>query len=181
MPRPTATEYAPFYEGYINKAEGEDAVSILEESYTPLQNWLASLENADLSYSYAPGKWTLAQLLQHMIDTERVFAYRAMCIGRGEKQGLPGFDENEFAAAAPATGRRLKGLAEELLTLRKATIILFRSLAKENAIGNMGAASGKSISVNALGFIMVGHVIHHQQIIANLYFQDRPKTNLLPN
>lgn len=169
MPRPTATEYAPFYEGYVNKADGEEVVSVLEESYLPLKRWLDSIENVDLSHSYAPGKWTIAQLLQHMIDTERVFAYRAMCVGRGEKQGLPGFDENEFAAAAPAAERKFKGLADELLTLRKATIILFRSLARENAIGNMGTASGKSISVNALGFIMVGHVNHHQEIIANRY------------
>jgi uncharacterized damage-inducible protein DinB len=169
MPRPSASEYAPFYQNYVDNAIGEEAVSILEDSYTALQNWLHSLESANLSHAYAPGKWTLAQLLQHMIDTERVFAYRAMCIGRGEQQGLPGFDENEFAAAAPAAGRKLKGLAEELLTLRKATIILFRSLEKENALVKIGTASGKPISVNALAFIMVGHVLHHCSIIRARY------------
>lgn len=170
MPRPLSDDFAPFYQGYVDHAKGEDVVDILASSYEPLQTFLQELESKDLSYSYAPGKWTLAQLLQHMIDTERVFAYRAMCIGRGEKQGLPGFDENEFAAAAPAAGRKLKGLAEELLTLRKATIILFRSLDKENTIEKRGIASGKSISVNALGFIMVGHVLHHINIIKNRYF-----------
>jgi hypothetical protein len=93
-----------------------------------------------------------------------------MCIGRGEKQALPGFDENNFAAAAPAAGRKLKGLAEELLTLRKASIILFRSLEKENSLEKIGVASEKTISVNSLGFIMVGHVLHHFKVIEERYF-----------
>ncbi len=169
MARPNSSEYAPFYQGYVNLAVGEDALHILEDSNSSLQNWLASLENVDLLHAYAPGKWTIAQVLQHMIDTERVFAYRALCIGRGEQQALPGFDENAYANAAPASGRKLKGLAEELLTLRKATTILFRSLEKENALGKTGTASGKSISVNALAFIMVGHVNHHLNIINTKY------------
>jgi len=172
MPRPLSGDFAPFYQGYVDHAKGENVVDILASSYEPLQTFLQELESKDLSYSYAPGKWTLAQLLQHMIDTERVFSYRAMCIGRGEKQGLPGFDENEFAAAAPAEGRKLKGLAEELLTLRKATIILFRSLDKENALNKTGIASGQPISVNALGFILVGHVLHHEFIINERYIND---------
>jgi uncharacterized damage-inducible protein DinB len=171
MPRPSIKEFAPFYQGYVELVKGEDAVKVLEESYLPIQNWLTSLEAAELEYAYAPGKWTIAQVLQHMIDTERVFAYRAMCIGRGEQQPLPGFDENAFAAAAPAAGRKLKGLAEELLTLRKATIILFRSLQKENVIEKTGIASGKSISVNALAFILAGHILHHIQIINERYLK----------
>jgi hypothetical protein len=171
MPKPLPGDFAPFYQNYVDLAKGEDVVAVLESSFEPLQNFLQKLEDKDLSFSYAPGKWTLAQLLQHMIDTERVFAYRAMCIGRGEKQGLPGFDENEFAAAAPAVGRKLKGLAEELLTLRKASIILFRSIEKENALHKAGVASGKNITVNALGFIMVGHVLHHVHVINQLYFK----------
>ena len=169
MPKPLPGEFAPFYQGYVDQVKGEDVVDILASSHEPLQFFLQQLENKDLSYSYAPGKWTLAQLLQHVIDTERVFAYRAMCISRGEKQGLPGFDENEYAAEAPSAGRKWKGLAEELLTLRKASIILFRSLEKENALNKTGTASGKSISVNALGFIMAGHVLHHINIIKDRY------------
>ena len=104
-----------------------------------------------------------------MIDTERIFAYRALSIGRGEKQPLPGFDENSYADAAPAAHRKLKGLSEELLTLRKATIILYRSLDKEYSLQKTGVASGKNITVNALGFIMVGHVLHHVNIINERY------------
>lgn len=169
MPIPQQGDFAPFYQGYISLVQGDDVLSVLDHSLAPLQTWLESLENADIRFSYAPGKWTIAQVLQHMIDTERVFAYRAMCIGRGEQQPLPGFDENEYAAAAPADNRKLKGLAEELLTLRKASIILFRSLEKENAVNNTGVASGKNITVNALGFIMTGHILHHISIINSRY------------
>ncbi|MCU0374976.1 MAG: DinB family protein, partial [Chitinophagaceae bacterium] len=132
-------------------------------------SWLSELPEDKLHYAYAEGKWTIAQVLQHMVDTERVFAYRAMCIGRGEAQALPGFDENSYAAAAPAAGRKLKGLSEELLTLRKASIILFRSLAKEGALNSTGTASGLPITVNALGFIMAGHVLHHRRVIKLRY------------
>ena len=169
MPRPQPSEYNHFYKAYIDRVEGDDAVKVLESSLTPLKNWLSGLDGKDLSYRYATGKWTIAQVLQHMIDSERVFSYRAMCIGRGEKQPLPGFDENEFADAAPAKERKLKGLAEELITLRKATIILFRSLAKENALENSGTASNHPISVNALAFILAGHMLHHINIVDTRY------------
>jgi hypothetical protein len=169
MPRPLPQEFAAFYQGYINLVEGDDVVKELELSYQPLEKWLQSLETIDLNFSYAPGKWTVAQLLQHIIDTERVFAYRAMCFGRGESQLLPGFDENSYAIAAPAAGRKLKGLAEELLTLRKASIILFRSLQKENVLHQKGTASGNQVTVNALGFMLVGHVLHHQKILKERY------------
>ena len=169
MPRPNTGDFAPYYQSYIEKATGSDVVAILDESYKPLQGWLTSLDETKLGYRYAPGKWTLAQVLQHIIDAERVFAYRAMCIARGEQQALPGFDENGYADAAPASGRKLKGLTDELLNLRKATTILFRSIAGENALEKKGTASNKPITVNALGFIIAGHVLHHQAIVDTLY------------
>lgn len=172
MARPQPGDYGKFYQNYIDLVNGDDVITALEDSMHSLQKWLDSLEGKDLSYSYAKGKWTLAQLLQHVIDTERVFAYRAMCIGRGEKQMLPGFDENEFAHAAPAAGRKLKGLTEELITLRKASIILFRSLSKENALDKRGIASENPVTVNALGFLLIGHVLHHQGIIEMKYFNN---------
>jgi len=169
MPRPVEGEYGAFYKGYIELTTDDEVVALLEQSYDELAGWLAQLPEAKLQYAYAEGKWTIAQVLQHMIDTERVFAYRAMCIGRGEEQALPGFDENSYALAAPAAGRKLKGLTEELLTLRKATIILFRSLAKEDALHCSGLASGLPITVNALGFILEGHILHHRKVLEERY------------
>jgi len=169
MARPTEGEYGAFYQGYIDQVSGEDVISVLEESLLPLEAFLKSLENTDISHTYAPGKWTIGQLLQHVIDTERIFAYRALCIGRGEKQPLPGFDENTYADEAPATKRKIKGITKEILTLRKASIMLFRSLKKEKAISRTGTASEKTISVNAIGFIIVGHVLHHINILKERY------------
>lgn len=169
MARPVQGDFGSFYQHYVNLTTGHNVVALLENSFTDLEAWLKTLEPRDLTFTYAPDKWSLAQLLQHIIDTERVFSYRALCIGRGEQQPLPGFDENAYAKASPAAGRKWKGLAEELLTLRKANIILFRSLEKEGVLGNTGIASGLPITVNALGFIMVGHVLHHQNIVAERY------------
>jgi len=169
MPRPTSTDYDIFYQPYVDKVQGDDVVALLEASLPQLEHWLQSLAGRDISFRYAPGKWTIGQVLQHMIDTERVFSYRAMSIGRGEKQPLPGFDEIKYADEAPATQRKLKGLSEELLILRKASIILYRSLEKENSLQKTGVASGNNITVNALGFIMVGHVLHHVNIINERY------------
>ncbi len=169
MARPTIGEYNDFYQMYIDYVQGDDVVEALEQSEASIKEWLQKLEEVDLHQSYAPGKWTIAQLLQHVIDTERIFAYRALCFGRGELQPLPGFEENDYAATAPAAGRKLKGLAEELLTLRKANVILFRSLQKEGAIAFKGTASNHPITINALGFIMVGHVLHHLHIIEDRY------------
>lgn len=171
MPRPVEGEYGVFYKGYIELTTGDEVVALLEHTYDEMAAWLSQLPEEKLHYAYAEGKWTIAQVLQHMIDTERVFAYRAMCIGRGELQALPGFDENSYAAAAPAAGRKLKGLTEELLTLRKASIILFRSLAKVQALQRIGMASGLPISVNALGFILAGHVLHHRNVLEARYLQ----------
>ncbi len=175
MPRPASTEYNIFYQPYVDKVQGDDVVAILEASLPQLDHWLQSLAGRDISFRYAPGKWTIGQVLQHMIDTERVFSYRAMSIGRGETQPLPGFDEIKYADEAPAAQRKLKGLAEELTTLRKASIILFRSLSRENVLHRIGTASEFPVSVNALGFLLVGHVLHHIHIIETRYHHPYPK------
>ena len=114
MPRPEFTEYGTFFQRYIDYPRGDDARQVLENSLAPLEQFLSSIPDEKLHYAYRPGKWTVAQLLQHVIDTERVFAYRAMCIARGEEQALPGFDENVYADNAIASDRTLTDLIEEL-------------------------------------------------------------------
>jgi hypothetical protein len=119
-------------------------------------------------FAYAPGKWTIRQLLQHMIDTERVFSYRAMCISRGEEQPLPGFDENIYAENAKAEHRDLKGLAEEFLILRQSSLLLYRNMSDENML-RYGTASNHRVNANSIAFILVGHAIHHQEILIDRY------------
>lgn len=168
MPRPQQDEYGTFFERYILNTTGDDVVKELERSAVPLQNFLNSILEEKGGHRYAPGKWTIRQLIQHMIDTERVFAYRAMCIARGEDQPLPGFDENTYADAAPADNRSLQGLVSEMMMLRQASIALFRHISPE-ALMTKGIASNNPISVNALGFLIVGHALHHKNILEERY------------
>lgn len=117
---------------------------------------------------YAPGKWTAAQILQHCIDTERILAYRALCIGRGETQSLPGFDENAYAAAAPAT-RSISALMQEYVCVQQSSRYLFSSFSEE-VLSYSGTANGVAINVAALGFAILGHGLHHQRIFEERYF-----------
>ena len=170
MPQPVTGDYAPFYQTYVSycAAHETDALDTLCGSLAEMEQWLRQIPETQKDYAYAPGKWTVAQLLQHMADTERVFAYRALAIARGEQQPLPGFDENAWANEAPATHRSIAGLVEELLQLRQLTITLFQSITPAQ-MSNKGVASGQPITVNALAFIMVGHVRHHQRIYSERY------------
>jgi hypothetical protein len=168
MARPQPGDYAPFYHNYVMQVSEEDALAALQNSMPPLQAFLSTIPAGKAGFAYAPGKWTVAQLLQHMIDAERVFAYRAMCMARGEQQNLPSFDENAYADNAPASHRPLGDLADELMLLRKASEVMFAGFTAEE-LGRSGFASGKPITVNAIGFIIAGHVLHHQKILAEKY------------
>jgi hypothetical protein len=168
MPRPAQGDYAPLYENYVKLAAGDDVFTVLNRSWDQLGLWLGSIPEEKLPYSYAPGKWTVGQMLQHLIDSERVFAYRAMCFARGEKNSLPGFDENAYAARATAEHRGLVAMKEELLALRKASITLYNSFTRED-LAESGIAFGYRVTVNAMGFIMAGHIYHHQRIYEERY------------
>lgn len=170
MPIPVAGDYAPYFQNYVQlgTAHSSDAFEALQFSLADMEEWLRQIPAEQKDYAYAPGKWTVAQLLQHMADTERVFAYRAMAIARGEQQPLPGFDENSWANEAFITNRTVAGLVEELLQLRQLTISLFSSISEEQLLYR-GVASGHAVTVNALAFIMVGHVRHHQRIYTERY------------
>jgi hypothetical protein len=117
---------------------------------------------------YAEGKWTIKEVLQHIIDAERVFAYRALCFARKEEHPLPSFDENNYAVNSNANDRDWRGLVAEFSTVRKSTEYLFNSFSKE-AVDTIGRASDYTIGVSTLGFVIVGHVNHHIRIIQERY------------
>ncbi len=169
MPRPLPGDYGNFYQPYINLTTGTEVTTLLEDSLLPLKEWLENLPEGKATFAYAPGKWTLGQVLQHMIDTERIFSVRALCFGRGEQQSLPGFDENDYAGEGTTHHKSLKKLAEELLCIRQSTIFLYQDLKTLDVLNRKGIASGFSITVNALGYILAGHIIHHQNIINQRY------------
>jgi DinB superfamily len=168
MSRPTTQDYPSFYHTYVSKVEGEQIKEILKQSLNELQKALSSIPADKEEYSYAEAKWSVKELLQHCVDTERIFAYRALCFARGEKQSLPGFDENDYSRMASVVHRKLSDLIEEWLLIRKSSIALFESFTPE-MLSSSGVANGNSITVNSIGFIIAGHGLHHIKILAERY------------
>ncbi|NDF98932.1 MAG: DinB family protein [Chitinophagia bacterium] len=168
MSRPLPSECDAFYHHYIGLTRGEDP-TVLPVTYGPsIASFFSSLSEEKAGYAYAPGKWTLQQVLQHLIDVERVFVFRLLWIIRGDSQALPGFDENAFANSAPARHRSLKELNQEWLLLRGSTDQFITQLSLQE-LARQGMANGSAISANALCFIIYGHVLHHMMIISERY------------
>lgn len=166
MNRPQTHEYPAWGETYIKLVDG-DVIEILERQVTEFTDFINSLvEKAD--YAYAPGKWTIKEIVGHIIDAERVFAYRMTCFARGEQQPLPGFEENDYVANAHFSDRSLLSLTHEFALLRKANLYLFKSLTEEE-LNRKGTASGKEITVRAILFVTAGHIMHHTSIIKERY------------
>jgi hypothetical protein len=166
--RPLPTEYAPFYDTYVSKVQEDDLIHALQSSLEEIRETLVSIPVEKSDHAYDEGKWTVKQVLQHVLDAERVFSYRALCIARGEQQALPSFDENSYAALATVEQRHIKDMKEELLALRSSVYLMFRGFDPEMLM-RMGTASGKAISANALGYIIIGHARHHFNILRERY------------
>lgn len=166
MNRPQTQEYPEWGKGYISLVE-DNVVEVLTKQATDFPNFINNLiEKGD--YAYAPGKWTIKEMLGHMIDTERIMIFRLLCFARGEKAELPGFEEDAYVANAHFKDRTLFSLSEEFAILRKSNLYLIHSL-NEEELDRMGTANGKTISVRALTYILAGHVIHHTNIIKERY------------
>lgn len=163
-------EYAPYFEQYIKLVakESKTILENLEESQNEFNSLLRNLPIEKQNYAYAPGKWTLKQLIQHIIDTERIFIYRALCFARNDKTSLPGFDQDTFVANDTANQRDFLEMLEEMETLRKSSIQLFKSFSKD-ALLRVGVASNNKMSVRALGYLFAGHQKHHVNIIKERY------------
>ena len=162
------TEYAPFYAGYIETASN---VNMLEELEICLHDFIKFIQDIPMDkfdYRYAEGKWTIKEIIQHVIDTERIFSYRALRISRGDQTALPGFDENDYVDNTNANGRHLQSLLTELSIVRQSTLALFKSFSDEQ-LKRLGTASNSNISVRAIGFILIGHQKHHQKIFKERY------------
>lgn len=169
--RPQQTEYPEYYHTYMRQLPEEgDVLFLLEKQALDLRAMLLPLTDEDAQQAYAEGKWTIKELLQHMIDSERVFAYRAMCIARGEAASLPGFDENTYAYNSLANIRFLKDLVEEYDLLRRSNLYMFRSFTLD-MLDNSGIANGKPITVRGLIHVTAAHERHHLNILADRYLK----------
>ncbi len=168
MNRPLESEYAPFYRGYVAHVSEEEILPVLRSQLDALDVMLNRVSSEQETYRYAEGKWSIRELVGHLIDAERVFGYRAFCIARGESRNLPAFDENEYMLSAPYNQIDLDDLLSELRLVRLSNIAMLRTL-DEQAWMRIGTANGSPVSVRALAFIMAGHVRHHMGILRERY------------
>jgi uncharacterized damage-inducible protein DinB len=162
-------EYAQFYANYLTQVSDEyTLVEELEISVHRLVKFVREIPMDKFDYRYAEGKWTIKDILLHLIDAERIFAYRALRFARNDKTELPGFEENSYVDEANANKRSIQDLLTELLVVRQASLSLFKSFSEEQLL-RKGIASNNPMSVRALGFIIIGHQNHHQKVFEERY------------
>lgn len=166
--RPTADEYAPYYAGYIARVGDGDIVHHLDEQLVETLGLLTTLPEERGGYRYAPGKWSIRQLIGHVSDAERIFTYRALRFARADATELAGFDENNFVAHARFDERSLASLADELEAVRWATLAFFDSLVPDEW-ERRGVANGNAATVRGLAWIIAGHELHHLNILRTRY------------
>lgn len=166
--RPTAQEYAPYYDNYITKVQHNNLHEVLNLHTDSFADFVRSIPEQKADFAYADNKWTLKEVLLHIIDAERIFAYRALRFARNDKTELPGFDENDYVPFSNAGVRSLSSILEEFTAVRNATIALFNSF-DQAAFMRSGIASNNTISVRALGFVIIGHAEHHRQVLVERY------------
>ena len=169
MTRPEPSEFHPFYNGYIQNVPEGNFLQLLKENSLEVKSFFNSVKKDKQDYRYQPGKWTIKQIIMHLSDTERVMSYRALTIARGDvKATLSQMDENLFASHASVAGRTIEDLVNELMVIREATTLLFgymtdgQSMLRGNVLGHV-------ITPRALGYIIIGHAIHHMNIVQKKY------------
>ncbi|MEZ5014696.1 MAG: DinB family protein [Chitinophagales bacterium] len=166
--KPAENTFPPYYGKYIALVGDGDLTHILDQQMQDLTDFLQNIPENIYDHRYAEGKWTPRQVLQHMIDGERVFSYRLMCFARGEQTPLPGYEENDYAREANVEERSFAEQIAEFNAVRRSTIALVMSL-NDALLDRMGNANGNPISVRAIAYIMAGHVAHHRNILQERY------------
>ncbi|MFV5686090.1 DinB family protein [Flavobacterium sp. GB2R13] len=162
------SEYSEFNATYIRAAGNIDMIEELEICLHDFIRFVQNIPMDKFDYRYAEGKWTIKDIIQHIIDTERIFGYRALRISRNDKTSLPGFEENDYVDNTNANDRNIQDLLAELSAVRHSNLFLFKSFSEEQ-LKRIGIASNTSISVRAIGFILIGHQKHHQKVFQERY------------
>ncbi|HEX9151224.1 MAG TPA: DinB family protein [Flavobacterium sp.] len=161
-------EYSEFNATYVKAAGNVEMIDELEICLHDFIRFVQNIPMDKFDYRYAEGKWTIKDIIQHIIDTERIFAYRALRISRNDKTPLPGFEENDYVDNTNADDRNIQDLLAELSAVRHSNLFLFKSFTEEQ-LKRIGTASNRSISVRAIGFIIIGHQKHHQRVFQERY------------
>lgn len=168
LQKPQQSEYPAYYHKYICLTNGNNIKELIHHHSYEIINFINALPNDKANYAYAPNKWTIKELLQHLIDTERIFIYRALRFSRKDSQPLLGFEEDDYVKHSNAGSRTLENLKEEFIALRTGSDIFLSSLSQEQ-LKQTGTANNQTITVNAIAFICFGHLIHHINIIRERY------------
>jgi hypothetical protein len=168
--RPDPGEYAPYHDRYISLVEGSDILGTLDAQRRKMMLLLSGRDEADGDFRYAPDKWNAKEVLGHVCDTERIFAYRALRIARADRTPLEGFEQDDYVKHGRCARTPLADLVEDYIAVRRATITLFRNL-EEDAWPRRGMANKNEVSVRALGYLIAGHELHHRRILEEKYFR----------
>lgn len=168
MSRPEETDFPEYFARYIAKVSGSNIMEAMRNHAADLNDFYSGLPEEKAGYRYAPGKWTVKEVLQHVIDTERIFSYRVLRIARKDRTPLPSFDENSYAEYSRANEKSLASIKEEFLAVRKSTDLLLSGLNDEQ-LAEQGISSNMPVTANAICFIIYGHLIHHKQVLAEKY------------
>lgn len=171
MTKPQAAEYASFFKRYIQLVPDGDYLQVLQQNTQTVRDFFLSIDKQKHNYRYEPGKWSVREMVLHISDTERVMSYRALTISRGDTEAqLPTMDEQVFAQHADVRDRSMEDLVDEFLTVRKASVYLFENMAEENSKFS-GSVMGNIITPRALGYIIVGHTMHHMNVARERYLK----------
>jgi len=168
IPRPAPTEHLPYYSKYIDLVPGDDALAALEKQMADSLALLRTIPESKGEHRYAPGKWSIKETLGHLIDVERIFAYRALRFARADETSIPGFDENTYVPPGHFDRRTLADLIQEWALVREANLHLFRAL-DGDAWRRGGKANDAFVTVRALAWIIAGHGLHHTELIRTRY------------
>ena len=168
MPKPSTESYPAYFQKYVALVPEDDLITAFKNQLPLLNQFLSTITEEKSAYAYDTGKWTLKELLQHMIDTERIFNYRALCFARKETVSLPGFDENDYAANSNANARSWQDMLEEFISVRNSTEMLYKSFSTD-MLENTGKSNNNPATVNSLGFTTLGHFYHHKKVMEERY------------
>jgi hypothetical protein len=166
--RPDPHEYAPYYGHYISLVQEDDIIAVLEKQRRAMVLLLSGRNEEEGDLRYAPDKWSMKEVIGHICDTERVFAYRALRVSRNDKTPIEGFEQDDYVRYGPFAHGPLSDLVEDFIAVRRATVSLLRSL-DEDAWLRRGVANKNEVSVRALAYIIAGHELHHRRILEEKY------------
>lgn len=166
--RPKFNDYPSYYDGYLRLISEDDLLKLLREGLKSFPEWINSNLNCDWNYRYQEDKWSPKEILVHMLDTERIMTYRALCISRDDKSHMPGFDQTAYILKTDVSKKSISSLISEYKAIRNASISLFKQMTKKEA-DRIGYSNGMNVTARSIGYVIIGHQRHHINVLKEFY------------